>query len=63
MQADWSLDHFAGYLSTWSAVRRARAATGVDPVPGVVEALRAGWGGEENVRRVEWPLILHAGRV
>jgi ubiquinone/menaquinone biosynthesis C-methylase UbiE len=28
MEADWTVDHLAGYLSTWSAVRRARAATG-----------------------------------
>ena len=63
MHADWTLDHFVGYLSTWSAVRRARAATGADPVPGVIESLRYAWGGERNVRRVEWPLTLHAGRV
>jgi SAM-dependent methyltransferase len=63
MQADWTLDHFVGYLSTWSAVQRARAATGVDPLADVAESLRAGWGGEENERRVEWPLTLHVGRV
>lgn len=63
MQADWTFDHFVGYLSTWSAVRRARAATGADPVLSVIESLRDAWGGEENVRRVDWPLTLHAGRV
>lgn len=63
MHADWTLDHFVGYLSTWSAVQRARAATGQDPVAGVVEALRAAWGREEHERRVEWPLTLHVGRV
>jgi hypothetical protein len=62
MEADWTLDHVAGYLSTWSAVRRVRAATGFDPVPGVVESLRDAWGGTQEVRRVEWPLALHAGR-
>ena len=63
MQADWTLDQLAGYLSTWSAVRRARTATGADPVPDVIESLRAAWGGTQTVRRVEWPLTLHAGRV
>jgi len=62
MQADWTLDHLAGYLSTWSAVRRARVATGEDPVPAVVEALRAAWGREVSERHVEWPLSLHVGR-
>jgi ubiquinone/menaquinone biosynthesis C-methylase UbiE len=63
MHADWTLGHLAGYLSTWSAVQRARTATGVDPVPGVVEALRAAWGPEERQRRVEWPMTVHVGRV
>jgi SAM-dependent methyltransferase len=63
MQARWTLDHLVGYLSTWSAVQRARAATGIDPVAGVLEPLRAGWGRAEDARRVEWPLTLHVGRV
>jgi len=41
---------------------RVRAATGADPVPSVVDSLRAAWGGDRTVRRVEWPLALHAGR-
>jgi ubiquinone/menaquinone biosynthesis C-methylase UbiE len=63
MHADWTLGHLAGYLSTWSAVQRARTATGADPVPRVVEALRAAWGPEEGQRRVEWPMTVHVGRV
>ena len=63
MQADWTLGHFAGYLSTWSAVKRARVATGIDPVPGVIESLREAWGGAQTVRRVEWPMTIRAGRV
>ncbi|MFL5620604.1 MAG: class I SAM-dependent methyltransferase [Gemmatimonadaceae bacterium] len=62
MQADWTLDHLAGYLSTWSAVRRARADTDADPVSGVVESLRAAWR-KEGARRVEWPMTVHVGRV
>ena len=62
MQADWSLDQLAGYLSTWSAVQRARQATGQDPVPDVVESMRRAWGNRGVVRRVEWPMSLHVGR-
>jgi SAM-dependent methyltransferase len=62
MHAKWMLDHLAGYLSTWSAVQRARAATGADPIPAVVESLRTAWGATEAPRRVEWPLTLHVGR-
>jgi SAM-dependent methyltransferase len=63
MQAEWRLDHFAGYLSTWSAVQRARSATGADPIPEVVESLRAAWKPEGEARRLDWPLTLHVGRV
>ena len=62
MTATWTLDQFAGYLSTWSAVQRAGAATGTDPVPRVVESLRSAWGPEGTARRVEWPLTLLVGR-
>jgi ubiquinone/menaquinone biosynthesis C-methylase UbiE len=62
MQADWSLEHLAGYLSTWSAVQRARAATGRDPVPEVVGSLLRAWGDEGAARRVEWPMTLLVGR-
>jgi len=62
MHADWTLDRLAGYLSTWSAVQRARAVTGMDPLRDVVQSLRPAWGRDEEVRRLEWPLTLHVGR-
>ena len=62
MEAAWTLSQFAGYLSTWSAVQRARAVTGTDPIPEVTESLRLAWGSDGAVRRVEWPLTLLAGR-
>jgi len=63
MEAEWNLEQLAGYLSTWSAVQRARSATGADPVAGVIAELQALWGPERAVRHVEWPLALRAGRV
>jgi SAM-dependent methyltransferase len=63
MTADWTLEHFAGYLSTWSAVQRARAQTGTDPLPAVSDLLRRSWGPGQQARRVEWPLTLRIGRV
>jgi len=62
MEAQWTLERFGGYLSTWSAVQRARDATGVDPLPPVVAALRTAWGPAGSSRRIEWPLTLLAGR-
>lgn len=63
MEAEWSLEQLAGYLSTWSAVQRARTATGIDPLPGLVAELRTRWGATESSRRIEWPLVLRAARV
>lgn len=62
MEAEWTLRQLAGYLSTWSAVQRARVETGTDPLPELVETLRAAWGPEEVARRVRWPLTLRVGR-
>lgn len=63
MAAEWSLDHFLGYLSTWSAVRRARAATGQDPLPAFASVVAPLWGPETRRRRIEWPLSIRVGTV
>jgi SAM-dependent methyltransferase len=60
MEAAWSLEDLAGYLGTWSAVKRFRAASGKDPVPPLIEKLRRAWG--KGRRRVVWPLHLLVGR-
>ena len=62
MEATWTLSQFVGYLSTWSAVQRARAAAGTDPIPGIEESLRRAWGADGAVRPVKWPLTLLVGR-
>jgi SAM-dependent methyltransferase len=63
MQASWTLIQFAGYLSTWSAVQRARSASGRDPVPPLLETLARDWGDESVARTIRWPLAVRAGRV
>ncbi len=63
MSADWTLDDLLGYVGTWSAVSRYRAETGADPVEMLGELLESIWGGREARRRIEWPLIVRAGRV
>jgi SAM-dependent methyltransferase len=63
MKAEWTLEQLTGYLSTWSAVQRARATMGIDPLPDLVEELRAVWSAGEKARLVEWPLALRAARV
>ena len=62
MEADWTLEMFAGYVSTWSAVGRYLDAVGRDPVAPFIEGLSAVWT-QGAVRRVRWPLELLVGRV
>jgi SAM-dependent methyltransferase len=63
MRASWTLDHFIGYVRSWSGVRAMEKALG----PGPTEALRtelAGlWGGAGATRPVRWPLTVRAGRI
>lgn len=60
MTAEWPVAGYLGYLGTWSAVARARAA-GHDPLAALVAPLGAAWGA--GLRTVTWPLTLRAGRV
>ena len=62
MTVSWNLDEMLGYIGTWSATARCRAATGVDPMPGLADRLAPLWGDPGERRRVEWPLSVRAGR-
>jgi SAM-dependent methyltransferase len=62
MEAQWSLAQLAGYLGTWSAVTRFRAATGADPIPDLVRTLALEWGDAATSRQVRWPLEVRATR-
>ena len=57
----WTLDHFIGYLGTWSAVERYKAEHGTDPIGLVLSDLRSAWG--EGERPVRWPLAMRIGSV
>jgi SAM-dependent methyltransferase len=61
MTMSWTLDEMIGYVGTWSAVQRYKAAGHDDPVPALAERLRPLWG--NDARDVTWPLHRLAGRV
>ncbi len=63
MTAAWDLDHLMGYLGTWSAVRRYRAALGEDPLRALRADLQRLWGGPGRARVVRWPLVVRLGKV
>lgn len=62
MTATWDVPTLLGYVGTWSAVQRARAATGTDPLPRLARVLDEAWPSGENVL-VRWPLVVRAFRL
>jgi SAM-dependent methyltransferase len=63
METSWPLAALVGYVATWSAVTRFRAAKDVDPVAAFAEALEATWGDPRRPRRIAWPLALRVGYI
>jgi len=63
MRRRWRLEELLGYLGSWSAVARYRAARRSDPLPALGRALASVWADPTTVREVEWPLHLLVGRV
>jgi len=62
MEANWSLEQLTGFLGTWSALARRRAAGPGDPLSDCLGLLRSAWGSERQ-RRVTWPLTIKLGRI
>jgi SAM-dependent methyltransferase len=58
--ADLTLPGVLGYLGTWSAVDRYRAARGDDPRVPLGAALAEAWG-PPGPRRLRWPIHLRVG--
>ncbi|MEM7049573.1 MAG: class I SAM-dependent methyltransferase [Acidobacteriota bacterium] len=63
MRADWTLERLLGYLETWSATTRYRAAEKKDPMAIIADDLRAAWGDPEEPQTIRWPLHLRVGRL
>lgn len=63
IDVDMDLGAVAGYVGTWSATERYRAARGEDPVPALVAALVPLWGDPALRRATRWPLAIRAGRL
>ena len=62
MRTEWRLPELLGYLSTWSAVKRATEATQLNPLEKLSCELHAVCG-EDTVLSVAWPLNIRAGIV
>jgi SAM-dependent methyltransferase len=56
----WTLDHFLGYLDTWSAVRHYIDRNASSPVDLIIADLRRNWERQE-VKKVTFPVFVRAG--
>jgi SAM-dependent methyltransferase len=63
MSAEWTLDEFLGFLSTWSASQKYLADQGSHPLALIDDELAAAWGDSHAPRRITWPLFFRVGRV
>jgi SAM-dependent methyltransferase len=63
MEALWDLDDLQGYLGTWSATQRFMEAKGLNPLEQIRADLEKAWGEPAMKRRVEWPLVVRAGKL
>ena len=60
--AEWSLDHWVGFLRSWSSTQEYLRQHAENPVDIVLPKLREAWG-EAETRPIRWPLFLRVGRV
>lgn len=61
LNLEWGVEHFLGYLSSWSATQKYREKKGNDPVAEVRPELSEIWG--EGNRQITWPLALKLYRI
>lgn len=60
---DWPVAAFLGYVSTWSAVRRAREAGRGAMLDAFARDMTALWGDPARARRITWPIAMRLGTV
>ena len=59
----WDLPALLGYVSTWSAVRRAREAGKEDLLQRFASEMAERWGNPQITRSLRWPINMRIGRV
>ncbi|MEP6633552.1 MAG: class I SAM-dependent methyltransferase [Luteimonas sp.] len=62
MTVDWPLARMLGYFSSFSAVKRYREVTGIDPIAVHAAAITSAWGDPETTQTLRWPFFVHARR-
>jgi SAM-dependent methyltransferase len=62
IRREWNLAELLGYVSTWSAVRRAREAGREDVLLSFANDLEAIWSAADNKHAIVWPINMRVGR-
>ncbi len=57
----WTLEHFLGYISTWSSVQKYIRQNGNDPIEKLGAELKLLW--KTETRKVAFPLFLRLGKI
>jgi ubiquinone/menaquinone biosynthesis C-methylase UbiE len=61
IELQWTINHFAGYLTSWSATQKFIKANGYNPVQNFIRTLNALWK-ENEVKSVTFPVFLRLGQ-
>lgn len=60
IKVQWTAEHFAGYLTSWSATQKFIRTRGYNPVPDFLKSVEPLWKGELEVK---FPLFLRLGNI
>lgn len=63
IKKDFSRESLAGYLGTWSSVKKFTETRGFNPIKGLLEDLIPYWGDPEKQLTAEFPLFTRIGRI
>jgi hypothetical protein len=61
IRKDWNPTELLGYVSTWSAVRRAEQAGATEILHSFAADLSELWGDPMSTRPVSWPVVMRLG--
>ena len=62
LEVHWTLEHLAGYLTSWSATQKYIQHHGTDPVPALINRIKQYWR-PGTVKSASFPLFLKVGTV
>jgi SAM-dependent methyltransferase len=63
MEVEWSFENLAGFLGSWSAVRKLVEAQGERAFGDQMEELARLWGEKSEKHHIRWPLHFRIGRI